>query len=302
MKRLLFFLLGILPMAAQAQDVRGSVWDDPMVLFYVVAGLVFVVAMLALVVAVFMLRVIKAMMWREASEKARKEGVELKPETGWWETFWQQANDFVPLEKEETIMLDHSYDGIRELDNHLPPWWKGLFYGSIVWGIIYLIVYHVTGSLPLSAAEYENEVVLANQQLNEMRAEQPGEVINEENVTVSDDPIVLQDGRATFESICASCHKVDGGGDIGPNLTDQYWKNGGAIQDVFRVITDGVSGTNMIAWGNSMSPEKISNVASFIMVNLQGSTPESSKAPEGELFIRDSTQSVESDSVTNQGN
>jgi cytochrome c oxidase cbb3-type subunit 3 len=180
--------------------------------------------------------------------------------------------------------LDHNYDGIRELDNHLPPWWTGLFYGSIVFAILYLIFYHVSDTLPLQLQEYETQVAQADEQARKLKASNPVAIIDETNVAIVTDPVALADGKTTFLSNCASCHRQDGGGDIGPNLTDEYWKNGGSIQDIFTVVRHGVQGTNMIAWEGFISPDKMQNVSSYILT-LKGSNPENPKKPEGELYV-----------------
>ncbi len=58
----------------------------------------------------------------------------------------------------EPLLLDHDYDGIRELDNNLPRWWVWLFYLSIVFAVIYMLYYHVLRIGNLQAAEYEKEM------------------------------------------------------------------------------------------------------------------------------------------------
>ncbi len=254
-----------------------------MLTFYVAIGFIFVVVLLVLLVAVYMLQVIKVMTRQAAQEKAAKLGIEYKEEPSLWSKLWKESNDFVPLEKEADIMLDHNYDGIRELDNHLPPWWKWLFYLSIVFAVVYMIFYHVTDTLPLSNQEYEYEVALAQEQARKLQASNPVAAIDETNVTVVTDALAIADGKQTYLNNCASCHRKDGGGDIGPNLTDEYWKHGGDIKDIFKVVRHGVQGTNMIAWEGFISPEKMQNVASY-MLTLKGTNPENPKKPEGDIY------------------
>src|SRR6187402_1985876 len=169
MKKLISFFTAMVGIttASFAQDstTSSSVWDDPMFTFYVAVGFIFVVVLLVLLVAFYILQVITAMTRQAAQEKAQRLGIPYKEEPSLWSRLWSESNDFVPLEKEADIMLDHSYDGIRELDNHLPPWWKWLFYFTIGWSVVYLISYHVTDSLPLPGKEYDNEVALAQEQL-----------------------------------------------------------------------------------------------------------------------------------------
>jgi cytochrome c oxidase cbb3-type subunit III len=284
---LIFTALGGLTTAGYAQATTetpaASIWDDPMLTFYVAIGFIFVVVLLVVVVAVYMLQVIKVMTRQTGLERAKRLGIEYKEEPSLWSKLWKESNDFVPLEKEADIMLDHNYDGIRELDNHLPPWWKWLFYLSIVFAVVYMVFYHISDTLPLSIQEYENEVALAQEQARKLQAANPVAAIDETNVTITTDALAIADGKQTFLNNCASCHRKDGGGDIGPNLTDEYWKHGGDIKDLFKVIRHGVQGTNMIAWEGFISPEKMQNVSSYILT-LKGSNPENPKKPEGEIY------------------
>lgn len=299
MKRIFAIFMTGLPVAtfAQAPTSAASIWEDPMILFYVTTGFVLVVSLLVVAVAFYMLQVLNTLVRKESMARAEKLGITYEEEPGLWTKFNQWITDSVPVEKEETILLDHNYDGIRELDNHLPPWWKWLLYGSMIWAVVYLFVYHVTDSLPLSKEEYNREVAQAQEQIRKLQVSS-GTTITAETVEAVNDPVALADGKSTFTSICASCHRPDGGGDIGPNLTDAYWKHGGAIKDLFVVITNGVPSTNMVAWGGSMSPEKIRNVASYVLT-LQGSNPPNAKKPEGDLY-QPKTPAAPADSTTVQ--
>lgn len=289
MKRLLTFLFMIIfPMASWAQAAAApaapaSIWDDPMLLFYVVIAFVFVVALLVLIVALYLLQVVNILASKAAQEKAEKLGITLQPEPSVWNKLWDNINALRPLEKESELVLDHDYDGIKELDNHLPPWWRWLFYVTIAFAGVYLLVYHVFNTLPLSIGEYDNEVAYANEQILKMKAANPGPAIDEATVEVTADAKALADGKSTFLNTCSTCHRRDGGGDIGPNLTDEYWKHGGTVKNIFKVVKEGVSGTNMVAWGGVMSPEAIRNVASYVLT-LQGSNPVNPKKPEGNLY------------------
>lgn len=285
--------LPFLPLQVQP---AASVWDDPTILLYTVTGFIFIVLLLVLIVTVYLLQVIRQMTEMNARELAKRKGIEYQEEPSWWSQVMQWSNRSVPLEKEETVMLDHNYDGIRELDNYLPPWWKWLFYATIVWGAGYLFVYHVAGSWPLQDDEYQAEVRAADEQLRALKKAEPGEVIDENTVAAVTDAVALADGKSTYTSICASCHRLDGGGDIGPNLTDAYWKHGGDIKSIFKVVKNGVSGTNMVAWGSSMSPEKIRNVSSYVLT-LVGTSPANAKKPEGDLYQPQAPAAVDSTQV-----
>lgn len=295
MKRILLFLITVVglvnsSMGQAATTPASSIGNDPMTSFYIVVGFLFVVVILVLLVALYMLQVLNYMVKQATKERSERLGIAFKEEPSFWSNLWNKSNDFIPLEKEKDIMLDHNYDGIRELDNHLPPWWTGLFYGTIVFAILYLVFYHVSDTLPSQLQEYETQVAQAEDQARKLKASNPVAIIDETNVAILTDANALADGKTTFLSNCASCHRKDGGGDIGPNLTDDYWKHGGSIQDIFRVVRHGVQGTNMIAWEGFISPDKMQNVSNYILT-LKGSNPENAKKPEGDLYVPKETPS-----------
>jgi cytochrome c oxidase cbb3-type subunit 3 len=194
-------------------------------------------------------------------------------------------NASVPVAQEKEIELDHNFDGIKELDNHLPPWWKWLFYVSIIWSVVYMGVYHFSYSLPLSQEEYENEVAIAAESQQKLQASQPKAVIDQSTLVYNADATIIERGKAVFmKNACGSCHRNDGGGNsIGPNLTDKYWLHGGGIKNVFGTINNGVVEKGMPAWGKAMSQADVRDVAFFVM-SLQGTKPANGKAPQGEIY------------------
>ena len=210
---LLFILISASAMAQDAAPA-SSFWSDPfkdpLFPFYMVIGFVFLTAFLVIMVAIYMLQVLNVFIRKAAEERAEKLGIQYVPQPSFWSTFWDQINAFRPAEKEADIMLDHNYDGIRELDNHLPPWWKWLLYGSIVWAAIYLVVYHVTGSLPLMEGEYQAEVTKAEEQRAKLLALNPPVSIDESTLIYSPDDAILKKGRQIYVTNCASCHLADG--------------------------------------------------------------------------------------------
>jgi cytochrome c oxidase cbb3-type subunit 3 len=273
---------------AQESSAAKSFWADPfnhpMLKVYLAMGFAVVTIVLVVATLVYLLRVIKFLVRQNEIATARKTGITYVPSPTFFEKIWQDINDSVPVAKEEDIDLGHSYDGIRELDNHLPPWWKGLFYACVIWGIGYMIVYHITGSLPLSLDEYENELALADENARILKASKPAELIDENTLLYTADPDLIGKGKLVFTSNnCGSCHRADGGGNtIGPNLTDEYWFHGGSIKDIFATVNKGVLEKGMPAWGKVMSASDVRNVAFYIM-SLQGSNPKDGKAPQGEL-------------------
>lgn len=282
----LFLGLSIVPSVfSQSTEApkAASFLDDPLLSFYLVVGFIFVIALLVLLVAVYMLQVLNIMVRQAEQEKAVRLGIEIKPTPSAWQKLWDSWNALKPMEKEADILLDHNYDGIRELDNHLPPWWKGLFYGTIGFAVVYLFVFHVFDTLPSQLQEYDNEVAYAQAEAQKLQASNPVAVIDEDKVEAITEALALADGKQTFLNTCATCHRKDGGGDIGPNLTDQFWLHGGAAKDLFKVVKHGVPGTNMISWDGVISQEKMLNVTGYILT-LQGSNPANPKKPQGVIY------------------
>ena len=291
MKKVLLLLITILfSMHSYAQETEiKNFMDDPinhpLLPAYIIGVSIFIIIILLIVIAVILIRTINTLTTQAAKEKALRLGIPYVRVPGWWDRFTQRVNASVPVEAEKNIELDHSYDGIKELDNHLPPWWKWLFYGTIGWAAVYIIVFHFSNSLPLSEEEYQIEVAVAEEKKRQLKAAQPQIAIDENALTFTPDAAIIEKGKALFaEYNCGSCHRNDGGGNaIGPNLTDEYWLHGGHIKNVFSTIKNGVVEKGMPAWGKSMSPEAVRDVTFFVM-SLQGTKPQNAKAPQGEIF------------------
>ncbi|WP_435416358.1 cbb3-type cytochrome c oxidase N-terminal domain-containing protein [Polaribacter aestuariivivens] len=193
---------------------------------------------------------------------------------------WTRAK---AVDQEEDIVLDHNYDGIRELDNSLPPWWVYMFYATIVFAVIYVVRYEVLDG-DNQIVEYNKAVAEARREVNKYKATAT-DLITAENVTLLTDAKDLARGKAVFNLNCASCHLADGGGQIGPNLTDEYWILGGGIKNVFNTVySGGRDGKGMIAWNKTLKPADIAKVSSYV-ISLQGTTPANAKEPQGEKWI-----------------
>lgn len=262
---------------------------DSYTLFFIIVGAVILVSILVLVVAIYLLLVMQTLLTEQQQKKAEVEGIKFVAQPGWWQKLQTSLTDTVPLEKEATILLDHEYDGIRELDNHLPPWWRWLFYASIVWGALYLFSYHVIGIFPLQAEEYANEMAAADAQMETRQTaenENSGPVLDENSVEANMSAEALADGEKVYQMNCAACHKPDGSGLIGPNFTDEYWLHGGGIKNIYKVVKYGVIDKGMIPWEAILSPEQMQNVASYILT-LAGTNPPGAKAAQGELWVPD---------------
>ncbi len=280
----LYLFLGVMlssPIMAQSTD--GDLFTPEMAL-YAVIGMVFVVGLIILGVAYNVFHIINTIIRNEGEKRAKAEGREYVPEPSLYSKMIQSWTNTVPLEEEKSIELDHEYDGIRELDNHLPPWWLALFYGSIVFGIIYIFGYHFAKIWPLQDEEYRIEEAQAAAVLAANVAAEG--TIDESTVEYNDDPLFLAAGKGVYDQSCATCHRLDGGGLVGPNLTDNAWLHGGDIKSIFKTVKFGVPVKGMAAWEKALSPKQISQVVSYIY-SLNGSNPEGAKAAEGQIYERE---------------
>lgn len=212
-----------------------------------------------------------------------------------WEKINSSLTDAVAIEEEAAIMTDHEYDGIRELDNNLPPWWKYMFYLTIVVSVIYLFNYHIARSSKLQLAEYTQELADAEIAKKEYLKNAAAN-IDENSVTVGNAADVSE-GKNIFTQNCAACHSATGGGGVGPNLTDDYWIHGGGIKNVFKTIKYGVPAKGMIAWQAQLKPQQIQQVASYIL-SIKGTKPADAKAPQGDLYSENTSTSANSTTIT----
>lgn len=185
------------------------------------------------------------------------------------------------LQEEDDIMLDHDFDGIRELDNKIPPWWTALFYGSIVFAFVYMIGYHVIGDGNVQESEYQQEVEEAALKMELLT--KSGSMVTEETVTFTNDAGTLAAGKEIYNKNCSACHGFGGEGLVGPNFTDEYWIHGGGIKNIYRIIVEGVQAKGMISWKSQLSPNQIQEVGSYI-ITLKGTNPPNQKGPEGEKW------------------
>jgi len=182
----------------------------------------------------------------------------------------------------EDRLLDHNCDGIQEYDNPMPGWWVGLFWATIVFAALYLLnVIPGIGTGPGRIANYEREMQAANAKRAAAEAAQPRLELSEAMVFgFTRDPAALAAGKQTFATTCAPCHQADGGGNIGPNMTDDYWIHGNRPMEIVHTITAGMPDKGMPAWGGVLSPEQVGHVAAYILT-LHGTHPANPKAPQG---------------------
>jgi cytochrome c oxidase cbb3-type subunit 3 len=226
---------------------------------------------------------------RQEQKKAEKAKLRIKQPS-----LIEKINASVAIEEEEDIMLDHNYDGIRELDNNLPPWWKYGFYLTILFAVVYLIHFHVINTGKLQIAEYEDQLTEAKLQM-ETYKKKAANLIDESNATVLTDEASLTSGKSIFLDNCAACHGRSGEGGVGPNLTDDYWLHEGGIKNIFKTIKYGWPEKGMKSWQQDLGAKQIHEVASYIK-SLHGTNPTNAKEKQGELYKEttetDSTKTI----------
>lgn len=213
--------------------------------------------------------------------------VKLKPEHSKFAALWTQMDSklftrAVSVEKEADILLDHDYDGIKELDNSLPPWWKYGFYITIIVAFIYLLNFHVLGIGLNPEQEYKAEMEKARIE-KEMYEASNKDRIDENNVPMANAAGIIA-GQRLYEANCVACHLKDGGGIVGPNLTDDYWIHKGSLNDIYNTIKVGYPDKGMQPWGNMFSPKEMSFISSFIK-SLKNTKPATAKEAQGELYV-----------------
>lgn len=212
-------------------------------------------------------------------------------------TLLEKLNASVSLEKEADILMDHNYDGIKELDNDLPPWWKYGFYATIVFSFIYLVHYHVTSTGDLQTAEYNKSIEAAKIEKEEY-AKLSANNVDETSVTMLEDKAKIAEGEKIFKGTCSPCHGSLGeGNQIGPNLTDDYWLHGGSIKDIFKTIKYGYPDKGMQSWQAQYSPAEIQMLASYVK-SIRGTNPPNGKEKQGDLYVEEGAAPVVDSTAT----
>tara|TARA_R110002049_G_scaffold71370_1_gene183883 strand:+ start:48346 stop:49296 length:951 start_codon:yes stop_codon:yes gene_type:complete len=279
-----FIIFGAVEFFIDSGDQPAFI-ENPTVLLFLLLVLLILIAIEAIIGALENVMLHKLDAEAKARFLAEKES---KYKFTWLKGTYLKLLGSKPIEKEGEIILDHNYDGIKELDNDLPPWWLYGFYISIIFAAVYLLRFHVfNGDNQID--ELETELAEAKTAI-EAYKKTAKDLVDINTVTLLTDAADLSAGKTTFETICVACHMADGGGGIGPNLTDNYWILGGDIKHIFKTVSEGGrSGKGMIAWKTQLKPLEIAQVASYVL-SLQGTTPANPKNPEGEVWVGDNEE------------
>ena len=275
-----FFILGLMEYFIDSGN-RPAFIKYPMVAVFLLVFLFLLIAVEITLSAVD--KISYLLLSAEEKEKlAHEEALNLNG-NNWYQKLKESFTQSSSVEDEKQLLMDHDYDGIKELDNNLPPWWVYLFYACIIFSVIYLVRYEIMGA-PDQEAELQSELAQAKIEVAEYMKTAP-DLMDENSVVLLDDALSIGKGKEIFTTNCVACHRADGGGQIGPNLTDDYWILGGGIKNLFHTITNGGrDGKGMIAWKASLKPKEIQAVASYI-ISLKGSEPKDPKAPEGDVWV-----------------
>ncbi|RPI64304.1 MAG: cytochrome oxidase subunit III [Ignavibacteriales bacterium] len=247
------------------------------------------------IVAMFLIAIIiigfTAIVYYEGRKGVAEEEEVLVKQPSAFAKFRRIITKTTPVETEHELLLNHDYDGIKELDSQIPPWFLWLFYITIFFSIVYMLDYHVFNSSPLQDEEYQLQVKQA--EVERAALVNSGAFLNEESVTLLTDATAIDAGKQIFVANCVACHAADGGGLVGPNLTDDYWIHGGGIKNIFKTIKYGVTAKGMIAWQSQLNPKQMQDVASYI-ITLHGTTPAVPKQPEGTIWKESDSTAVAS--------
>ena len=294
-----FIIFGLIEYLIDSGEKPAFI-EYPMVMLFLALVLLILIAIEAIVGALenIMLQNLdaeaKARFWAEKEKRFK---------FTWWKNIYKKLTKSKSIESEEEIIIDHNYDGIKELDNALPPWWVYAFYITIIFAIVYLVRFEILDG-PNQIEEYETELAEAKTAIEEYK-KTAKDLIDVNTVTLLTETSDLSAGKTIFGLNCVACHMADGGGGIGPNLTDKNWILGGGIKNVFKTVSNGGrDGKGMIAWKQILKPSEIVQVSSYLLT-LQGTTPANPKAAEGEIIwvneteatIETNTQEVDTTSV-----
>ncbi|WP_417619986.1 cbb3-type cytochrome c oxidase N-terminal domain-containing protein [Oceanihabitans sediminis] len=277
-----FIIVGIVEFFVDSGKQPAFI-EQPIILLFLVLVLFILIATDAIVGS------LDNILYQSLDEKGREKYdakvIEKSKFLTWVEATYEKALGAKPMQEEHEIILDHSYDGIRELDNDLPPWWKYSFYASIIFAFVYMIKYHVFNG-ENQYMELEAEYAQAKIDIENYK-KTAKDLVDFNTVELLTDASDLSNGKRIYMENCVACHKADGGGGIGPNLTDEHWILGGGIKNVFKTVSEGGrAGKGMIAWKQSLKPAEIAQVSSYVL-QFQGTNPPDAKAAEGDIWVEE---------------
>lgn len=175
----------------------------------------------------------------------------------------------------------HKWDGLEELNNPLPKWWLWLFYFTIIFSLVYLVIYpglgNFKGTLGWSShGQYDEEVADSNAKYGPIFAKFAATSIPE----LAKDPKAIQAGERLFSNYCSQCHGSDAKGTTGyPNLSDNDWLYGGAPEQIKTTLLAGRNGV-MPAMGAALGDQGLEDVTAYVQ-SLSGRNVDAASAEAG---------------------
>jgi len=283
-----FIILGLVEYFIDSGSKPAFI-EQPIIMLFLLLVLLILIAMEAIVSSID--NIIYKSLSGEAKERYILANKKSNPKIiNWIKNTYKKSLGSKPIQEEHEIILDHNYDGIKELDNNLPPWWIWGFYASIVFAVIYLFRFEVFNG-DNQFTELETEYAQAKIDIENYKKTAKG-LVDFNTVELLTEASDIQNGQKIFETNCVACHKADGGGGIGPNLTDEYWILGGGIKNVFKTVSEGGrDGKGMIAWKQSLKPAEIAQVSSYLL-QFKGTTPAEPKAAEGDIWVDENAETT----------
>jgi cytochrome c oxidase cbb3-type subunit 3 len=296
--------LGAQTLWAQAEEAvqnveveKVSIWDQLMQTeqgrqLLLIGGMLVTLIVLMSILATVMVKTADLILNKKAVEQGE---VRL--------TFYQQfkqrwiTGKFKPLDQQGDMMLDHNYDGIKEMDYGMPPWLKYVFIGTFIFALFYIPGFLIFDIIPDQQTEYREELDKAAF-MAEARAKAGMIAITAQTAELQTDEAVMQAGSTIFKANCAVCHANDGGGGVGPNLTDEYWIHGNDMEGVFTTISEGVPAKGMIPWKGNLSAKQIQDVSNYVL-SLVGTVSANPKEPQGEIKKRQEAEERIEENVDN---
>ncbi len=256
----------------------GNLYND---IFYIIVFLVLVAVLFAAITINKALRTMLNVTMPEVMKEEQRLAAERKQHRqGSWKRAWNYIMGLKPIEQEKDMMIeDHEYDGIAELNNPIPVWFNALFYSSVVFAVVYLLIYHVFGIGLNQDQEYDREMAQAEIEKQEFLSKSAN-LFDETTVEIDETGTLATNGKAIFTANCSACHGQTGEGTIGPNLTDRHWIHGGEIKDIFKTVKYGVPEKGMVPWEQTLTPAQIAEVSNYI-ITLRDTKPANPKAAEG---------------------
>lgn len=181
--------------------------------------------------------------------------------------------------------MGHSWDDIEEYNNPLPRWWFWLFVLTVLFSVVYLVLYPGLGDYKglfgwTSHQQYQSEVQAAEKEYGPLYAKFAQMPVEK----MAKDSQAMGIGKNLFNTYCIQCHGSDAKGSKGfPNLTDHDWLWGGSPEQIKQSISGGRIGV-MPAWGPILGAEGVKDVANYVF-SLSGRPFDAERAKRGDAIF-----------------